>query len=166
MKPKELKINDTNSLDCCSSSPLPKARLGDLLDKLRERSMKLTAPRKALLDALRFQEHPVTIKEISLAVPNGKCDRATIYRAMQALESIGMVTRMEFGDGVARYELSVGEHASHHHHLVCVSCNVITSVQECIADDLENKIAARSGFQQVTHKLEFFGVCPDCAKDN
>lgn len=166
MKPRQLKSKSSHSADCCASGLLPKARIGDLLDTLREKSMKLTEPRKAVLEVLRHQEGPVTIKEITEIIPNGKCDRATVYRAMQALESAEMVTRMEFGDGVARYELSCGEHTHHHHHLVCVSCNSIAPVKECIAEDLESKIAAQSGFRQITHKLEFFGVCPDCADED
>jgi Fur family transcriptional regulator, ferric uptake regulator len=165
MKPKQIKSKITRDAGCCGSSKKPVARLGDLTEELRSRSMKLTAPRKAVLEALRKQEQPSTIREIVDAIPTGQCDRATVYRAMQALENSGLAHRMEFGDGVARFELSVGEEVTHHHHLVCNSCHTITPVQECAAAELEAKIATLSGFKNVTHKLEFFGICPDCAKE-
>ena len=81
---------------------------------------------------------------------------------MHLLRGMGMVQRFDFGDGIARFELvDAGGHA-HHHHLVCTECARIIELDECFAAEFEHAIAVRNGFKAVTHKLEFFGICPDC----
>jgi Fur family transcriptional regulator, ferric uptake regulator len=136
--------------------------LPELTQKLRRRDRKVTGPRQAILEALRRQRRPLSIKEIFGALPAGDCDLATVYRSMHLLESMGIVKRFEFGDGVARFELLGEGDDGHHHHLVCTKCSDIVEIEECFPETLERSIAARSGFKSVTHKLEFFGLCPRC----
>src|SRR5258706_15364032 len=147
--------------------------LPELAERLRRKSRKLTGPRQAILEILRRQSHPLSNKEIFAALPKGDCDLATVYRSMHLLESMGMVKRFDLGDGVARFELLHEGDDGHHHHLVCTGCaNVIeievsggrrsTAAQECFMAELEAQIAARNRFKSVTHKLEFFGLCPEC----
>lgn len=136
--------------------------LSVLTSRLRRRSRKITAPRQAILDILRQHRHPLTSREILAAMPAGQCDLATVYRAMHLLEEMGMVTRFDFGDGTGRYEL-VGEgDDGHHHHLICTRCAAVVEIDECFLREIENRLAVESGFKAVTHKLEFFGVCPAC----
>ena len=133
-----------------------------LTGRLRRQSHKITVPRQAILEILRRHAHPLTNREIFAALPKGRCDLATIYRAMHLLEEMGMTKRFDFGDGVARYELLREGDDGHHHHLVCMRCAAVVEVEECFTAELEERIAARNGFKAVTHKLEFFGVCPAC----
>jgi Fur family ferric uptake transcriptional regulator len=81
---------------------------------------------------------------------------------MHLLESMHIVKRFDFGDGVARFELLAEGDDGHHHHLVCTNCSDIVELEECFPEALEKSIASRSGFKFVTHKLEFFGLCPRC----
>ncbi len=136
--------------------------LSDLTSRLRQKSQRVTGPRQAILSLLRQHRHPMTNKEIHAALAKGDCDLATIYRSMHLLEQMGMVKRFDFGDGVARFELLTGEEHAHHHHLVCTCCADIVEIDDCFAEELEARVAAAHGFKSVTHKLEFFGVCPDC----
>ena len=73
-----------------------------------------------------------------------------------------MVKRFDFGDGVARFELVAVVDDGHHHHLVCTRCTAVVEIEECFPPDLQQKLAAANGFKAITHKLEFFGVCPRC----
>ena len=136
--------------------------LPDLTQKLRGRDRKITGPRQAILKVLRAQQRPLSIKEIFGALPRGDCDLATVYRSMHLLESMHIVKRFDFGDGVARFELLAEGDDGHHHHLVCTNCSDIVELEECFPEALERTIATRSGFKFVTHKLEFFGLCPRC----
>ena len=133
-----------------------------LTERLRRKSRKLTAPRNAILEILRQHRHPMSNKEIFEALHKGECDLATVYRSMHLLEEMGMVKRFDFGDGVARFELLEEGDDGHHHHLVCTQCAEVIEIDECFSREVEEKIAARSGFKAVTHKLEFFGICPGC----
>ena len=136
--------------------------LSALTDRLRRQSRKITGPRKAILDILRKHPHPLTNREILAAMPQKLCDLATIYRAMHLLEVLGMVQQFDFGDGIARFELVSEGTQGHHHHLVCTHCAQVIEIEECFSDEIEKRIAAKNGFKAVTHKLEFFGVCPEC----
>ena len=136
--------------------------LSALTNRLRRQSLKITGPRAAILGILRKHPHPLTNREILAAMPKGECDLATIYRAMHLLEEMGMVKQFDFGDGIARFELIGAVNDAHHHHLVCTRCAEVVEIVECFPGELEERIAARNGFKGVTHKLEFFGICPDC----
>lgn len=135
-----------------------------LKKRLRGQAHKITGPRAAILEILRRHPHPFTSKEIQaeLHKRRERCDLATIYRSMHLLEKMGMVKRFDFGDGASRFEL-VGENDDgHHHHLVCTKCSEVVEIDECFPKEIEKQIAARNRFKGVTHKLEFFGLCPDC----
>ena len=135
-----------------------------LKNRLRVESRKITGPRAAILEILRRHPHPLTNREIYSEMPADRCDLATIYRAMHLLEEMGMVKRFDFGDGAARFEL-VGEgDDGHHHHLVCTKCSEVVEIDDCFPEKIERQIAEKNGFRAVTHKLEFFGICPECQK--
>lgn len=131
-------------------------------ERLRHHARKVTGPRKAVLEVLRKHPHPLTNREVFAAMPEARCDLATIYRAMHLLEELGLVKQFDFGDGVARFELVREGGKTHHHHLVCTQCAQVVEIEECFSSRVEKRIAAKNGFKAVTHKLEFFGICPDC----
>jgi Fur family ferric uptake transcriptional regulator len=143
----------------CSHAAEP---LAALTERLRDHAMKVTGPRQAILRFLRHQSKPLTVKEIHLALADGECNLATVYRAMNRLSGNGLVKRLDFGDGVARFELIAQGDTGHHHHLICTHCATIVKIEECMVTDVEQQIARASGFARVTHALEFFGLCPQC----
>lgn len=138
--------------------------IGDLTDRLRRNARRITGPRQSILRILQEHPKPMSNKEIFEALPEGECDLATVYRSLHLLEDMGLVERYDFGDGTARFEMARGGHSGHHHHLVCTACTVIHPIEDCLALEWEKKISQESGFKMVTHKLEFFGLCPDCQK--
>jgi len=147
------------------SSKTPCRKHADLLvltERLRQKSRKVTGPRQAILNILRENSHPLSIKEIFSALPDRDCDLATVYRSIHLLESMAMVKRFDFGDGVARFELLPEGDDGHHHHLVCLRCSGVMEIEHCAMAELDDRIALSSGFKAVVHKLEFFGICPNC----
>jgi len=133
-----------------------------IAERLRAESRKITGPRRAIIGALEEQAHPLTIREIHGRIGKAGCDLATIYRSMHMLEKMGIVQRFDFGDSIARYELVRHEADEHHHHLICTDCAKVVEIEECFPAELERRIASGNGFARIRHKLEFFGVCPDC----
>ena len=150
--------------NCAHKHSHQRQEMSALTSRLRGQSRKITGPRAAILEILRQHPHPLTNKEIFAEMPQGQCDLATIYRSMHLLEKMGMVKRFDFGDGAARFELVSEGDDGHHHHLVCTQCSGIVEIEECFPEKIEREIAAKNGFKSVTHKLEFFGICPDCQR--
>lgn len=143
---------------CCSGHQ----GITELAARLRKNSKKLTGSRQAVLEVMRCQARPLSPKEIHTSMPAGECDLATVYRSLQLLLKMNMAKRFDLGDSVARYELLAEGDDGHHHHLVCTQCARVVEIEECFTRELEEQIAARNGFKFVTHKLEFFGICPAC----
>ena len=140
-----------------AATPLP-----DLTERLRRKARKITGPRQAILELLRRQHGPLSIREIHRALPGADCDLATVYRSIHLLEGMGMVKRFDLGDGSARFELLTEGDDGHHHHLVCTRCAEVFELADCFTEEWEARIAAASGFKALTHRLEFFGICPQC----
>jgi Fur family ferric uptake transcriptional regulator len=134
--------------------------LAQALEKLRTHDLRVTEPRKAMLGILVREHGPFSAEELHRKLGARECDVVTVYRSLQAMEEIGVVRRCDFGDGTYRYEFNHGEH--HHHHIVCRSCRSVETLDLCVADSLE-RMARQKGYQNVTHTLEVFGVCPKCA---
>jgi Fur family ferric uptake transcriptional regulator len=137
--------------------------LSELTDKLRAGARKVTGPRQAILEVLRRHASPLTNREIHTALGKSDCDLATIYRNMHTLAAMGLVRRYDFGDGAARFELVEGDADHHHHHLVCRQCQTIVEIEGCFPPTLEEQLATRHGFTAISHRLEFFGLCPRCS---
>lgn len=130
---------------------------------LKEHHLKLTAPRKGIIALLMEQHGPFTIEELHQKMGALEAkeapDLATIYRTMTRFEELRIVNRCDFGDGTLRFELAHLDH--HHHHIVCRKCRIVTPLDPCTID-LEALLPKNHGFQEVSHKLEFFGLCPKC----
>jgi Fur family ferric uptake transcriptional regulator len=122
----------------------------------------VTGPRQAILDVLRRHPRPLRIKEIRALLGPGDCDLATIYRSVQLLQRMGMVKRVDLGGRGACFELLAEGDDGHHHHLVCTGCQEVLELDHCLLHAVEEGIARASGFKRVTHRLEFFGLCPRC----
>jgi len=75
---------------------------------------------------------------------------------------MAMVKRFDFGDGTARFGLLGQNKGDHHHLLVCRECTTVVEIGECFSEIFEQRIAREHGFADVSHRLEFFGLCPDC----
>src|SRR5687767_5610274 len=86
--------------------------------RLRRQSRKLTGPRRAILELMERESHPLTIRQLFALLPAGVCDLATVYRSMHLMQKLGLVKRFDFGDGIARFELIRHDKHDHHHHLI------------------------------------------------
>ena len=86
---------------------------------------------------------------------------ATVYRALQTLSEDGDVDVLRTDDGEAVYRrCSTG---AHHHHLVCRSCGRTVEVEGPTVERWADAVSTEHGFRDVTHTLEIFGTCSDCA---
>lgn len=135
------------------------ARMERSLQILRDAGLRITAPRRALLEVLMREHGPFSADELHKRLESGLCDPVTVYRSLGTLEETGLVRRCDFGDGVYRYEFNTGEH--HHHHIICRVCSSVRTLDVCFADGLE-RMVRQMGYTNVTHVLEIFGTCTGC----
>jgi Fur family ferric uptake transcriptional regulator len=89
---------------------------------------------------------------------------ASVYRALELMHRLGLVQRLDVGDGQARYERALpgGEH---HHHLVCGSCGVVTPFEDERLERAIHELAGRLDHAVAEHDVVLRGECADCRKD-
>jgi Fur family ferric uptake transcriptional regulator len=122
--------------------------------------------RAAVIDLLEAQECALSAQEIEDALRAGdrRVGRATVYRVLDELEALGLLSKVEIGDGVTRFESIYPGGAEHHHHFVCVDCGTLIPFAD---DELERsirKLARREGFALEAHEVTLRGYCADCAQ--
>lgn len=86
---------------------------------------------------------------------------ATVYRTLTGMAEAGEVDVLRTDEGEAVYRMcSTG----HHHHLVCRDCGSAVEIEGPAVERWTEKVAAEHGFSDVSHTLEIFGTCADCAQ--
>lgn len=85
----------------------------------------------------------------------------TVYRALQALAEGGEIDVLRTDEGEAVYRAC--RSGEHHHHVVCRGCGATVEVEGRAVEDWAEKVGAEHGFVDVTHTVEVFGTCRDCA---
>lgn len=129
--------------------------------RLKSAGLRITQPRVAIIEALIRREHPVSIEQLHHDLANDACDLVTVYRCLAVFEELGLVRRCFFHNGTGLYEINLND--SHHHHIVCKSCGKVERIDASFTESTE-RILRERGYEQVTHLVEFFGVCPACQK--
>lgn len=132
----------------------------NLKQLIKSAGLNFTRPRKAILELLKEEHGPFSAEEISQTLGPEVCDQATIFRTLKQFCEKGLINSVSLNEGFIRYEYNDPHH--HHHHLICRSCQKLETINECLVKDLELKLA-RKGYTEITHSLEFFGLCPTCS---
>jgi Fe2+ or Zn2+ uptake regulation protein len=123
-----------------------------------------TSGRRGLIDALLAAGNPLAIGELLAA---SALPQSSAYRNLAVLEQAGAVRRVVTDEDFARYELAEAL-TEHHHHLICSSCGRVEDVTipaslEADVDRTVSRLAKRSGFATVAHRLDLIGTCRECA---
>ena len=132
--------------------------------KLKEAGYKLTPQRIAILDAIEMNKGKhLNTEEIYDLVRqrNPEMGLATVYRTLQLLEELEVVSSLNLEDGCVRYEMYDNGHHNHHH-LICSNCGSVIEVEGDLLDSLEMKIEEEYDFKRLDHKLKFYGICSKC----
>ena len=87
--------------------------------------------------------------------------RASVYRVIEELVGLGLVTRVEVGQGVARYEPARGGH-EHHHHMVCDTCGDVFPFADEELERTIGRLAGRVAFDVAEHDIVLHGSCAGC----
>jgi Fur family ferric uptake transcriptional regulator len=137
--------------------------LDDLKIVLKDKGMKYTEQRAIILQILVNLDDHLNAEEIHSIVqkeyPNQNIGIATIYRTLNFLEEVELISSLSFGKDGKRYE---GNTQEHHDHLICTSCGKIV---EFLDDNIEKRqevIALKNGFKITNHTMQIFGLCQKC----
>lgn len=137
--------------------------------KFRGMGYRLILTRQAVLDVLSRNSGHLSSEEVCAAVNRfyPGIGIATVYRTLDLLCRIGLISKFEFGDGKSRYELAKGN-KGHHHHLICTKCNRIIDHGDFNKEikfikDLEKELAQKYNFKINSCQIHFYGFCDKCA---
>lgn len=85
--------------------------------------------------------------------------RATVFRALEIFEELGLVERIDLPNGTHAYVVC---QPSHHHHVVCTNCGRTAEVGDLGLDAIADEVRSQTGFVLDSHRIELYGLCEDC----
>jgi Fur family transcriptional regulator, ferric uptake regulator len=124
---------------------------------LRTRGMRVSGPRRALLEALYRADEPLTAETLA-----GDLDIASVYRNLDALEAVGLVRHVHVGHGPGRYALAAGRA---HGYVACDGCGHHVALEPSALAAVRGAVRAATGFTCDFSHFPLVGLCPDCSKE-
>lgn len=144
---------------------LSSTEIEKLKGNLKEKGYKLTPQRRAIVDNIIKNEGSHLTTEELYDFVKEECPEiglATVYRTVQLLEDLGVVSKLDLNDGCYRYELVHEAENHHHHHLICSNCGKVIEVQGDLLEVLEHEIESKYDFKIKNHSVKFYGICNEC----
>src|SRR5258708_13361413 len=115
----------------------------DIAETLSSHSLKVTGTRKALVELVATAKKPVDAQFLIENLQKEQdVDRVTVFRILNVLKGHGILRKLEFGEGKARYELN----NSDHHHFICESCGAVENVSDFNIEELQAEIRKKKKF--------------------
>lgn len=152
-------------LDAMRQEEVMEQRIERIKKQLHSQSYKLTPQREATVRVLLENEDDhLSAEDVYMLVKEKypEIGLATVYRTLELLTELKIVDKINFGDGVSRYDLRQ-EGADHfHHHLVCIECGSVDEIQEDLLEEVEKVVEKRWNFAIKDHRLTFHGICHRC----
>jgi Fur family transcriptional regulator, ferric uptake regulator len=130
-----------------------------------EVSQRQTRPRRLIADRLvelAVSGENFTIDELwqEMRELDLHLGRATVYRSVEKLVTLGLLDRVDFADGTHLYRVCGENH--HHHHLTCTQCHLVVEIDVCLPVDQLHAIGRETSFDIEGHSLTLFGRCKSC----
>lgn len=133
----------------------------DIVNELRERGLRMTPQRRLIIAVVESSNNHISAEEIFARVTEKYSDVniSTIYRTLDTLEELKLVTKIDLGDGRVRYHPA---HKGHHHHLVCHECGAVIDLDEKALVDLQEMLLRDYNFVADLRHLGITGTCVRC----
>ena len=128
------------------------------------RGFRRTEQREQVLDVFLATEKHITVQELyDLVRKRHKgIGYATVARTVKLMCESGICRQVDFADGSLRYEHKYGH--EHHDHLICLKCGKYEEIYSPKLEKIQDELVKKHGYVQDNHKLDIFGLCPECAK--
>jgi Fur family transcriptional regulator, ferric uptake regulator len=130
---------------------------------LREAGFRAGGARAAVLDLMSKQDCCASAQEIhdNLRRSDRSVGIASVYRVLEVLSDLGLVQRVDVGDGIARFEPTAPT-GEHHHHLVCDDCGKVEAFEDRALERALDQVADTTGYALSGHEVLLRGACSDC----
>ena len=131
---------------------------------LQEKGHRLTPQRMLVIEALHNADSHISAEEIygQLHSRYPYSNISTVYRTLELLKELNLVTETDFDEGRVRYHVA---EKGHHHHLVCHTCGKIIDLEESVLFPLKAALFREYGFDANLRHLAISGKCSDCLKE-
>ncbi|WP_052256350.1 Fur family transcriptional regulator [Salinicoccus sp. YB14-2] len=144
-------------------------RIQHIKEALHDARYKLTPQREVTLRVLLENESDhLSAEDVFMKVKDKypEIGLATVYRTLELLNELKILDKINFGDGVSRYDLRK-EGAEHfHHHLVCINCGSVEEIEEDLLGEVEKRVENEFQFKVTDHRLTFHGICRTCTSNS
>ncbi len=131
------------------------------LDGLRDAGFRSGDARRTVVEYLDAQDCCLSAQELHgrLRGAGSRIGIASVYRVLDLLAAQSLVTRIDLGDGIARFEPARPD--GHHHHLVCADCGKVGAFSDPALERALDDVASRLGYAEA-HEVVLRGACEDC----
>jgi Fur family transcriptional regulator, ferric uptake regulator len=133
-----------------------------LVEMLRERGQRMTPQRQLILEAVQGMEGHISVEAVHarVAARFPQVNISTVYRTLELLQDLGLVTHTHFDDGVAQYHRA---DEGLHQHLVCRGCGFEQELDLKMLQPLGSELRRRYGFEADLAHFALVGLCRRCA---
>jgi Fur family transcriptional regulator, ferric uptake regulator len=128
-----------------------------IITRCEAKGLRMTEQRRIVARVIEAAEDHPDVEELyaRASVIDPKISLATVYRTVKLFQEAGILDRLEFGDGRARYE---DAERDHHDHLIDVNSGEVIEFVDPDIEALQERIAQRLGYRLIGHRLELLGV--------
>ena len=128
-----------------------------IIERCEAKGLRMTGQRRTIAAVLQESDDHPDVEELyaRASARDDGISIATVYRTVKLFEEAGILDKLEFGDGRARYEDAEREH---HDHLIDMQSGEVIEFVDAEIEALQEKIAEKLGYQLKGHRLELYGV--------
>ena len=135
----------------------------DLKIVLKDKGMKYTEQRAIILQILISLDEHLNAEDVHAIIkqkyPKQNIGIATIYRTLNFLEEVELISSISFGKDGKKYESNKKQH---HDHIICTSCGKIVEFLDNEIEKLQEDVAMKNGFTITDHTMQIYGICKEC----
>ena len=134
-----------------------------LVNQMKAAGHRITPQRQAILEILLASESHPTVDQIyeQIQAEFPMTSRATVYKTISLAKDMGAVLELEFSQGSNRYD---GRRPYPHPHVICTQCGQVLDAEDLEIQALQQQVVRKTGYKIINHRMDFFGVCPECQK--
>ena len=127
-----------------------------IVERCEAKGLRMTEQRRIIAEVLEGSDDHPDVEELygRASAVDARISIATVYRTVKLFEEAGILDKLEFGDGRARYE---DAERDHHDHLIDLASGEVIEFVDPEIEALQERIAAKLGYRLTGHRLELYG---------